>query len=91
MYTTVILAQPRGPRLRADAVYVARDGLGTGSVRDPRKSWITTVRFGAGTPLFRPRSGRALLFFGQAKGEKETWGTVHYGDESVKKNWSSSL
>ena len=24
MYTTVILAQPRGPRLRADAVYVDR-------------------------------------------------------------------
>ena len=27
MYTTVILAQPRGPRLRADAVYVDRSGV----------------------------------------------------------------
>ena len=31
MDTTVILAQPRGTRLRADAVYVACVGLASGS------------------------------------------------------------
>ena len=38
MDTTVILAQPRGSRLRADAVYVACVGLVSGLGRHPRAS-----------------------------------------------------
>ncbi len=43
MHTTVILAQPRGSRLRADAVYVDRSGsvrAGFGLDPKPDLSWV---------------------------------------------------
>ena len=54
MYTTVILAQPRGPRLRADAVYVDRRGS-TG--HDRASSEIDCFSRGLGVrrpPFFAP-------------------------------------
>ena len=46
MDTTVILAQQRVPRLRADAVYVKDRG----SVGEPVDRWIWNAIPGAGTP-----------------------------------------
>ena len=56
--TTVILAQPRGSRLRADAVYVDRRALSgmVGHGRANAGSWIFFCPFGAGTPQKSPKS-----------------------------------
>ena len=54
MYTTVILAQPRGPRLRADAVYVDRSGS---AGHDRASSEIDCFSRGLGVrrpPFFAP-------------------------------------
>ena len=50
MDTTVILAQPRVSRLRAEAVYVDDRGS-TGLHRANARSWICFCPFGATTPL----------------------------------------
>ena len=53
MDTTVILAQLRGSRLRADVVYV--DDRAWPGIRGNR--CLRVGEFGAGIPLFRPEIG----------------------------------
>ena len=73
MDTSVILAQPRGPRLRADAVYVASPGS-AGLDRVPpgefRDRWFSSVIPGARDPFFRPRIGIASGSLGEKKRAK---------------------
>ena len=52
--TTVILAQPRGSRLRADAVYVANRALRRAPAGEFQDRGFSNVIPGAETPFFWP-------------------------------------
>ena len=64
--TTVILAQPRGSRLRADAVYVHRSGSGRRTV--DRGFYITI--FSRGPPFFAPDRAVPRCSLGKQKAKK---------------------
>ena len=87
MDTAVILAQPRVPQVARCRDLRRQVPPNRAKYRAAKDRYRAPHLFFRRSPLFRPRSGRASLFFGQTKGEKETYGTVHSGDESVKKNW----